>query len=116
MRLLEIDPATFNHGLTRNQAIAAAEGEYVALLTQDAVPLGTDWLQHLVDALESTPGAAGAYGRQVLRADVHPYHRWRLEHWAATRPGARRPADRRRRRVRAPDAAREARASPPSTT
>jgi rhamnosyltransferase len=85
VRLLEIDPASFNHGLTRNQAIAAAEGEYVALLTHDAVPLGTDWLQRLVDALDETPGAAGAYGQQVMRADVTPYQRWRLEQWAATR-------------------------------
>ena len=85
VRVVEIDPATFNHGATRNQAIAATEGEYVALLTQDAVPLGTDWLQRLVDALDETPRAAGAYGQQVMRAEVTPYHRWRLEQWAATR-------------------------------
>jgi rhamnosyltransferase len=85
VRLLEIDPSTFNHGTTRNQAIAAAAGEYVALLTQDAVPLGTDWLQHLVDALDEAPRAAGAYGQQVMRAEVTPYMRWRLGQWAATR-------------------------------
>jgi len=86
VRVLEIAPRTFNHGLTRNEAIRAARGEFVALLTQDAVPLGSDWLQHHVAALESTPDAAGSYGRQVLRDGVNPYLRWRLEHWAATRP------------------------------
>lgn len=86
VRLLEIAPGTFNHGLTRNEAIRAAQGEFVALLTQDAVPIGTDWLRHLVGALESTPEAAGVYGRQVLRdSTVNPYLRWRLELWAATR-------------------------------
>ncbi|TMB42704.1 MAG: glycosyltransferase family 2 protein [Deltaproteobacteria bacterium] len=84
VRLLDRE-GPFNHGLTRNQAIAAAEGELVALLTQDALPLGTDWLRHLVEALESTPEAAGAYGRQVIRDVTNPYQRWRLESWAATR-------------------------------
>ena len=86
VRLLQIPPGTFNHGLTRNEAISAARGEYVALLTQDAVPVGTDWLHHLVEALDSVPRAAGVYGRQLLRSTtVNPYQRWRLEHWAATR-------------------------------
>lgn len=86
VRVLEIARGTFNHGLTRNDAIRAARGEFVALLTQDAVPLGADWLRRHVEALESTPDAAGSYGRQVLRDGVNPYLRWRLEHWAATRP------------------------------
>ncbi len=86
VRVLEIAPGTFNHGLTRNQAIGATRGEYVALLSQDAVPLGTDWLRHHVAALDATPRAAGSYGRQVLHDDVNPYLRWRLEQWAATRP------------------------------
>jgi rhamnosyltransferase len=86
VRLLQIEPGTFNHGATRNEAIRAAHGEFVALLTQDAVPLDTDWLRHHVDALESTPRAAGSYGRQIARASVNPYLRWRLQQWAATRP------------------------------
>lgn len=85
VRVIGIERRAFNHGRTRNQAIREARGEYVALLTQDAVPLGTDWLASLVEALESTPCAAGAYGRQEPRPDLHPYLRWRLEQWAASR-------------------------------
>ena len=85
VRLIEIDRQTFNHGLTRNEAVRAARGEFVALLTQDSVPLGTDWLRHHVEALESIPRAAGSYGRQVPRESVNPYLRWRLEQWGASR-------------------------------
>jgi rhamnosyltransferase len=85
IRLLTIEPGTFNHGLTRNRAIAAATGEFVALLTQDAVPMGTDWLARHVEALTNTPRAAGSYGRQVPHDSVNPYLRWRLDQWAATR-------------------------------
>jgi rhamnosyltransferase len=84
-RILEIERGTFNHGLTRNRGIAAARGAFVALLTQDAVPFGTDWLRWHVEALESTPRAAGSYGRQIPRDSVNPYLRWRLDQWAATR-------------------------------
>ena len=86
VRLLEIEPGAFNHGLTRNRAIAAAKGEFVALLTQDSVPAGPDWLRRHVATLESTPRAAGSYGRQIPREPLNPYLRWRLSRWVATRP------------------------------
>ena len=37
-RLLQTTAARFNHGLTRNAAIAASSGAFVVLLSQDAVP------------------------------------------------------------------------------
>src|SRR5262245_61169591 len=78
VRLLQIDKRDFNHGLTRNRAIAVSVGEFVALLSQDAVPLGNDWLQKLVAAVGLTPRAAGAYGSQVVRhTTTNPFLRWR---------------------------------------
>ena len=37
-RLIEIDPATFGHGRTRNLAIEHSDTAFAALITQDAVP------------------------------------------------------------------------------
>ncbi len=65
VRWFSVAPRDFGHGRTRNQLIDRAEGEYVALLTQDAVP-GTDsWLRELVETLEAYPDAAGVFGRHV---------------------------------------------------
>jgi rhamnosyltransferase len=85
-RLFRIRPERFNHGLTRNLGVEAARGRSVALLVQDAVPLGRDWLRPLVEAVER-PEVAGAYSRQLPRLDCPPFIRARLERWSAGRPG-----------------------------
>lgn len=71
VRLLPVSRASFNHGATRNAAIAAATGEIVALLVQDAAPADPRWLATLVRALDDDPRAAGAYARQEPRRE-HP--------------------------------------------
>lgn len=82
-RVLRIAPGTFNHGATRNHAIAAARGDLVALLVQDAVPASADWLARLIAPLRSDPGLAGTYARQAARPDASPLTRHYLERWAA---------------------------------
>lgn len=82
VRLYTIPPEQFNHGLTRNLGIEKSSGRYVVLLTQDATPLGTTWLDNLVGSLEEE-GVAGAYGRQVARPDADPETRKALESWIA---------------------------------
>ena len=83
-RVIRIERSDFNHGLTRNRAIAETRGNSVALLVQDAVPLGTDWLRPLVEAVEE-PGVAGAFSRQAPRPDCPPFIKARLERWSASR-------------------------------
>src|SRR5262245_24562707 len=52
VQLLEIPKSEFNHGLTRDRAIAATGGAFVALTVQDAEPLDEHWLAGLVRAVQ----------------------------------------------------------------
>ena len=69
-RFAAIDPATFNHGLTRNLAVEHSHGELVVLLVQDALPAADTWLAELTLPLRSDPEIAGAFGRQCPRPDA----------------------------------------------
>jgi len=69
VRLLQIPPKSFNHGATRNYAISQAQGEFIVLTVQDAVPADKGWMDALVRNLIDDPEVAGAYGRQVPRPD-----------------------------------------------
>src|SRR5215218_124601 len=46
--VLSVASGTFNHGGTRNLALARATGEFAVLLVQDALPLTSGWLSALV--------------------------------------------------------------------
>src|SRR5262249_49343436 len=59
----DIKRSEFQHGRTRNLGVEAAESEFVAFLTQDALPLDDSWLYNLVLSLKSHPQAGGAFGR-----------------------------------------------------
>ncbi len=86
-RKLIIPADSFSHGTTRNIAVQAARGAYVAFIVADAAPVGRHWLQPLVDALDQFPDAAGAYGRQRAWPNADPALRRRTEAW--TPPGPR---------------------------
>ena len=83
-RVLSIPQSEFNHGATRNRAIAASHGEIVALLTQDALPIGRDYLRCLAKPF-ANPRVDGAYARQYPRPDCDPILAERLRRWSASR-------------------------------
>jgi len=83
-RVLEIPQSEFNHGQTRNRAIAATSGEIVALLTQDALPIGPDYLRAMARPF-ANPRVDGAYARQYPRPDCDPILAERLRRWSASR-------------------------------
>lgn len=66
VHLIQIDPATFNHGLTRNLGVKAARGEYVVMTVQDAKPADRFWLQHLLEGFEKDANVAGVCGQQIV--------------------------------------------------
>src|SRR4051794_26944685 len=63
-RVLEVPSARFNHGETRNEALALAAGDYAVLLVQDAVPASPNWLEALVAPLLADDQVAGSFARQ----------------------------------------------------
>ncbi len=65
-RVLAVDPAAFDHGLTRNLAAAALpeDLDVLVFLVQDAVPQGETFLGTLGTAA-LRPGVGGATARQV---------------------------------------------------
>ncbi|HYU61253.1 MAG TPA: glycosyltransferase [Solirubrobacterales bacterium] len=84
-RVHEIPPEQFNHGGTRNLGAELAGGEVLVFVSQDAEPVGTDWLARLVGPL-ADDGVAGVYGRQLARPDAVPPERYFLDFLYGTRP------------------------------
>lgn len=62
-RVISIERKNFQHGRTRNFAVHSAHGEFVAFLTQDAIPDNDLWLQRLVQPMLDDPMIAGCFGR-----------------------------------------------------
>ena len=83
-RVIEIDPASFSHGGTRNLLMREAAGAHVALLTQDAEPAGERWLERLLGAFELGEDVAIAYGPYRPRADAPAAVRVELERFFAS--------------------------------
>lgn len=75
-----LDPADFQHGRTRNLAMARTRGELVAFLTQDAVPGDSGWLASWVAFMDAHPQVAGAFGTQRPHEGADPLEAWEVEH------------------------------------
>jgi rhamnosyltransferase len=84
VRLVSIDPRTFNHGETRNQAIEHARSDLIVLIVQDAVPIGTGWLDALIAPFASDASLAGTFARQVPARDASALTRWSFDGWLAS--------------------------------
>jgi glycosyltransferase involved in cell wall biosynthesis len=82
-RFISIAPASFDHGATRNLAIANSRGELIVLIVQDAQPASDDWLTALTMPLRADSTLAGVCARQEARPDASRLTRRRLERWLA---------------------------------
>lgn len=73
VRVHEILPGEFGHGRTRNLAISLTTGEYVVLLTHDAMPASDRWLSNMVRAAEQDQTIAGVFGRHHAYPSADPF-------------------------------------------
>lgn len=80
-RVLEIPPASFGHGATRNLLMREAQGSHVAMLTQDAEPADPGWLETMLTGFDHAERIAVVYGPYRPRREASLAVRMELEHW-----------------------------------
>jgi rhamnosyltransferase len=68
VRLFQISPSAFNHGLTRNYGISMASGEFILLTVQDAIASTTNWLEIMFKHFINKE-VMGVCGQQIV-----PHH------------------------------------------
>jgi rhamnosyltransferase len=81
--VVEIPPASFSHGGTRNMLMRRAAGSHVAFLTQDATPVDQRWLQRLLEGFGRADDVALTFGPYRPRPDAPPPVRRELDEWFA---------------------------------
>ena len=64
-----ISKREFDHGRTRNEAVARSDAEYFLMMTQDAMPCDEKLVERLLGAFKKDKNVAVAYARQIARDD-----------------------------------------------
>ncbi|MGH2978010.1 MAG: glycosyltransferase family 2 protein, partial [Solirubrobacterales bacterium] len=86
-RVIEIPPAEFGHGRTRNLAAGETTGERIAFLTQDATPAHDRWLARLVEPLDAERRIGLSFGPHLPRPDTSPMIARELSEFFSSDPG-----------------------------
>ena len=63
--IYSISQKDFQHGKTRNLAVSLSKGEFVAFLTQDALPFNNFWLKNIVKPLISDEDTCAVFGKHI---------------------------------------------------
>ena len=63
IKVHQIPSHEFGHGKTRNLGGSLTSGEFIIMITHDALPVGDQWLAELVGAMGDDNSIAGAFGR-----------------------------------------------------
>ncbi len=82
--VIEIAPEEFSHGSTRNLLMERARGEWVAFLTQDAVPAHERWLARLLDGFQLADDVGLVFGPYLPRSEASLMVRRELTQWFAS--------------------------------
>jgi glycosyltransferase involved in cell wall biosynthesis len=89
-RVIEIPASEFSHGGTRNMAMAEAEGDVVAFLTQDATPASGRWLASLLEGFAQADDVALVFGPHIARPEhSHVFAREMRDHFRTWGDGER---------------------------
>lgn len=75
LSIYRVKKEDFQHGRTRNLGVALASSEYIAFLTQDALPATDNWLASFVRIFIENSKVDAAFGRHC----AHPGHPTYLE-------------------------------------
>ena len=78
-KVLRIDKNKFDHGTTRNLAMAEVSSEFVVFLTQDAIPADENMIAELIKPMQADSNIAICYGRQLSRPDARTLERFARE-------------------------------------
>jgi rhamnosyltransferase len=87
--IVDVPPGGFNHGQTRNEALARASGDLAVLTVQDAIPASRRWLGALLEPLLSDPAVAGSFARQLPAPHASRLTAHYLSQWIAAQPSPR---------------------------
>ena len=79
--VVDVAPAEFSHGGTRNMLARRAAGAHVAFLTQDAVPADELWLARLLSGFELANDVALVFGPYRPRPEASNAVRRELREW-----------------------------------
>lgn len=85
LRVFDVAPGRFDHGLVRSALVAEARSPLVALFSQDAVPLGAGYLRALAAPFDDER-VWGAMARQVPRPGADPGVVATLARWTPDGP------------------------------
>jgi rhamnosyltransferase len=79
VRLVDIDQSEFGHGKTRNLAAKLARGTYIAYLSHDAIPVGSQWLAELISPLNPAGlDCVGVVGKHFARMNCPPLLKYEI--------------------------------------
>ena len=92
-RVHEIPPQEFNHGGTRNLGADLARGEIVVFTVDDALPVGSHWLEALTAPLRRANSLAGTYGRQIAYPEARAHQRFYIDYRYGPEPRLQRAED-----------------------
>jgi rhamnosyltransferase len=82
--VIEIPPAKFSHGGTRNLLMERAAGDHVAFLTQDSVPADELWLSRLLGGFSTAAEVGLVFGPYRPRSDASLMVTRELTQWFAS--------------------------------